>query len=146
MRIRAVAVAAGLVALTACQSATGVGTSPSAAASASTPPTVTCGTATATAHVRLVAKDIAFSTSCIAVPANTPFTIAFRNEDTSVMHDVHIFSANPTEDPSATSLFQGSLLTGPGTTTYHVPALPAGTYFFECDVHPQQMFGRLIAR
>jgi plastocyanin len=144
MRIRAAAAAAALLVLTACQSATGAGTSPSAAASASTPPTVTCGTATT--HVRLVAKDIAFSTSCIAVPANTPFTIAFRNEDASVMHDVHIFSANPTEDPNASSLFQGSLLTGPATTTYHVPALPAGTYFFECDVHPQQMFGRLIAR
>jgi plastocyanin len=34
-------------------------------------------------------------------------------------------------------LFRGDLIAGPATVTYHVGPLPAGRYFFHCDVHPQ---------
>jgi plastocyanin len=61
------------------------------------------------------------------------------------MHDIHIFSANPTQDPNAQSLFIGEIITGPQTVTYQVGALPAGTYFFHCDVHPLQMQGTFVA-
>jgi plastocyanin len=33
-------------------------------------------------------------------------------------------------------LFRGDLVTGATTATYDIPALPAGTYYFQCDVHP----------
>ena len=33
-------------------------------------------------------------------------------------------------------LFRGDLVTGPAKVDYDVPALPAGTYYFQCDVHP----------
>ena len=36
------------------------------------------------------------------------------------------------------------IITGPAVATYDVKALPAGTYFFHCDVHPTQMFGTLV--
>ena len=42
-------------------------------------------------------------------------------------------------------LFKGDLLSGPATTTYKVDALPAGTYFFRCDVHPQ-MNGTFVVK
>jgi hypothetical protein len=41
--------------------------------------------------------------------------------------------------------FAGDLVTGPATATYDVPAIPAGTYFFHCDVHPTQMFGTFVS-
>ena len=33
-------------------------------------------------------------------------------------------------------LFRGDLITGPATVDYDLPPLPAGTYYFHCDVHP----------
>ena len=45
---------------------------------------------------------------------------------------------------AAEALFTGDLITGPKTVTYHVSALPAGSYFFRCDAHPQQMTGTLV--
>ena len=35
-------------------------------------------------------------------------------------------------------------LVGPGSVTYQVDALPAGSYFFRCDVHPTQMTGTFV--
>ena len=35
---------------------------------------------------------------------------------------------------------------GPKTTTYKLPALKAGTYFFHCDAHPTAMQGKLVVQ
>jgi plastocyanin len=88
----------------------------------------------------ITARNLQFSTKCLAAPANTPVNLAFDNADAGVQHNVHIFSADPAKDPGAKSLFMGTLVGGPKTETYHVPALPPGTYFFHCDVHAT-MFG-----
>jgi len=89
-----------------------------------------------------MAHNIAFNTKCLAAPANTPFKILFMNMDVGTPHNVAIFT-----DPAATkSLFTGALVTGPKTVTYQVPALPAGTYYFRCDVHPTQMFGTFVVK
>jgi plastocyanin len=93
----------------------------------------------------LAAAGIAFDTDCLAAPADTAFTIAFDNQDAGTPHNVHIFSADPAQDPNAESLFTGDLVTGPETVTYQVSALPAGTYYFHCDVHPTQMFGTFVS-
>ena len=36
--------------------------------------------------------------------------------------------------------------TGPATTTYSVPALKSGTYYFQCDVHPTTMNGTFVVK
>ena len=103
--------------------------------------TVTCAPGTA---LHITAKGIAYSTNCLAAPANTPVTIAFQNDDAGTQHDIHIYSTDPATHADAASLFQGDLVLGIASATYDVPALPAGTYFFHCDVHPTRMFGTFV--
>jgi plastocyanin len=96
-------------------------------------------------ELRITAAGIAFHPDCLAAPADAAFTITFDNKDAGTPHNIHIFSADPTKDPNAQSLFMGALVTGPDTATYEVSALPEGTYFFHCDVHPTQMFGTFVS-
>jgi plastocyanin len=95
--------------------------------------------------VKVMAKNTMFDASCLAAPAGTAFTIDFDNED-PLQHNVAIYSADPTVDTNAKTLFQGAIVTGPTMTTYSVPALAAGTYHFHCDVHPTQMYGTFVVK
>ncbi len=90
------------------------------------------------------AHNIRFGTTCLAAPAGTAFTIAFDNQDALTTHNIHIYASDPATHPGAASLFAGDLVTGLATETYRVGPLPAGTYFFHCDVHPTQMFGVFV--
>jgi plastocyanin len=76
-----------------------------------------------------MAQNVAFGTDCLAAPAGKAFTITFMNHD-----------AGATQE-----LFKGALVSGPATINYKVGALPAGTYFFRCDVHPQ-MKGTFVVK
>jgi nitrite reductase (NO-forming) len=94
------------------------------------------------AQLSLVAMNTAFDTDCLAAPAGEPFTIDFQNKDPGVPHNVSIYT-----DPTATTaLFTGEVVSGPASTTYEVPALKAGTYFFRCDVHPTTMTGTFVVK
>jgi plastocyanin len=88
--------------------------------------------------LRVNAHDFAFDPTCLAAPADTPFRIVF--DDTQGTHNLAIY----TDETAKTSLFVGDIVTGPRTETYSVNALPAGTYFFRCDVHPTQMTGVFV--
>ena len=104
----------------------------------------TCAPAGTTLHV--AAKNTAFDTKCLAAPASQPFVIDFDNQDVGVPHNVAVYT-----DQSATKLLGGATsdtdtITGPATTSYHLNALPAGTYFFRCDVHPSAMFGTFVVK
>src|SRR6266581_4525879 len=104
----------------------------------------TCSPAGTDLH--LTAKNTAFDTKCLAAPANQSFTIDFDNQDAGVPHNVEIYT-----DQNATKRLGGATgatdtITGPATTAYHVGALPAGTYFFRCDVHPTAMFGTFVVK
>ena len=92
--------------------------------------------------LKVTAKSLSFDTKCLAAPANTPFTLAFTNSDGGVQHNVAIY----TNSSGTTNLFRGSIVTGPKTATYHVPALKPGTYYFRCDIHPTQMNGTFAVK
>lgn len=105
--------------------------------------TTTTVAAGGTATVDLSAKNIAFDKSTITVPAGADVTVDFDNEDDGIPHNFAVYT-----DSSATdTIFSGETITGPDTTTYTftAPSDP-GTYYFRCDVHPEQMRGDFVVQ
>jgi len=94
--------------------------------------------------VALVAPPTAsangYDTKTLSFKAGTPTNLTFDNEEPSVPHNVVIFQGTSDSGPQ---VFSGALVTGPGKTVYHVPALAAGSYYFHCEVHPTTMFGTI---
>jgi cytochrome c oxidase subunit II len=88
--------------------------------------------------VKISAKNVAFSTDKLEAPANQPFSIEFTNND-PFAHNIAIGTGG------TNYLFDGAYYTGPGTTTYVVGPLPAGTYTFLCKIHPA-MTGTLTVK
>jgi plastocyanin len=122
----------GLVALAvvtaACSGGSGTATA-SPAGSAAAPSAAGDG-------IVLVAKDIAFSPTSIAAPADEAFQILLDNQE-SAPHNVAI------KDASGAVLFKGEIVTSTQVTN-NIPPLAAGTYQFFCEVHPN-MTGTLTA-
>jgi plastocyanin len=85
----------------------------------------------------LTAEAIAFDRSKLAVPAGAAFPLFFENRE-SAPHNVTIL------DATDRTLFVGEIFGGPASRTYDVGPLPAGTYRFRCDVHPE-MSGTLVS-
>ncbi len=90
--------------------------------------------------VEMSADNLEFSTDCIRVPADEPFTIEFTNLEDQP-HNVQVFR----DESKNEELVRGEIITGPNATdTIEVQALPAGEYYFDCLVHPE-MNGSIIA-
>jgi plastocyanin len=87
--------------------------------------------------VSISAINTAFEQATVSAPAGQAFVITFDNKE-AVPHNIQI------KDASGTSMFKGDIVTGPKQVDYQVPALPAGSYTFMCDVHPN-MTGTLTA-
>ena len=126
-----------LTTLLACSSAPGTTTLSSTPVATKT--TLVSGTVT----ISLVAQNTAFNKSTIIVPAGATVTIDFNNRDT-VPHNFSVYFNSSATPPA---IFQGPAIAGPATTTYKftAPATP-GTYFFRCDIHPNQMTGNFIVQ
>jgi hypothetical protein len=90
------------------------------------------------ADATIVAEGIAFTTTEVTVPADRPFGLALDNRDASVDHNVRI------KDGGGAVVFDGTLFKGVSVQVYDVPALAAGTYPFDCKVHPN-MTGTMTA-
>jgi plastocyanin len=84
-----------------------------------------------------------FQDTALTAPSDTAFTIQFDNQDPGTPHDVVVASADPAKDPSAQTFVDGAVITGVSSAQYPSPALPAGTYYFYCQVHPTTMHGTL---
>lgn len=96
---------------------------------------------TAQGAISISAKGIAFDAPTLTAPSGKAFEISFNNQDAGVPHNVAIY----TNSAATKALFRGTIVTGPRTLVYRVPALPAGSYPFRCDVHPQ-MRGTLVVK
>jgi plastocyanin len=79
----------------------------------------------------IVANGIAFDVSELNLPAGQEAPLPFDNQDAGIPHNVSIYTEQGGEP-----LFTGEIITGPAKIDYAVPALDAGSYYFQCDVHP----------
>ncbi len=80
----------------------------------------------------ITAKAIAYDTLDLTVPANTAFTITFKNEDPpGVLHDIDIRAGDKT-----TVVQDQDVINGGDSVTYSYQGMPAGAYVFICSIHP----------
>ncbi len=93
--------------------------------------------------VDVTAKNIHFNVSEIDAAAGQQVTINFDNQDAGVPHNVSFY----TNKSASQAIYTGEIITGPTTNTeqFTAPSAP-GTYFFRCDVHPDQMYGTFIVK
>ena len=97
-------------------------------------------------NVTVVAKDLKFDKTQIAVAAAAELTVTLDNEDAGVSHNIAFY-------PSARQTSAGDRIAGldtfPGPAKmdvkFTVPA-KAGKYFYRCDVHPDLMTGQLAVQ
>lgn len=118
------------------------GASPAASAPAGSPgaaPSGSAGPAAPAADVVVKAAGSQFTTPDVTGPAGKPFSLAFENEDQGTPHNVNIKKSDGSD------AFKGEIFPGVATKVYQVPALPAGSYGFVCDVHPT-MTGTLTVK
>ena len=108
------------------------------AAASATPPPAPSGQA-AGPSIPLVAKNVKFDQSTLTAPA-AGFTIHYDNQDAGTPHDFVIL------DSGGTKVYGSPVVTGPKAEDFPVPPIPAGTYKFECSIHPQLMFGTLTVQ
>jgi cytochrome c oxidase subunit 2 len=88
----------------------------------------------------VVAKNVQFDVKELTAPANQPFTIHFDNQDAGTPHDVDIL------DSTGKKVEDNKDFNGVATMDYQEKPLPAGTYKFECSIHPTIMFGTLTVQ
>jgi cytochrome c oxidase subunit 2 len=90
--------------------------------------------------VTLTAQHISWDKTCIAAVAGQPIRITLINKDAGIAHNFAIW----VDSSLKKRLFQTPNVNGPATKTFTAPALPAGKYYFQCDVHGPAMSGTLV--
>ena len=90
-------------------------------------------------HVTVTAQNIAFTTPDVTAAAGKAFVIDFDNQDAGTPHNIQI------KDSAGAVKFTGATFNGVATQPYSVPALDAGSYPFQCTVHPT-MTGTLTVK
>ena len=100
------------------------------AACSSGGPAPTCTPSGTQLHIAVATgTSHGFDTKCLAAPANQAFTIEFDNHDASLLgnHNIHIFDGAD---------FVGQIAPHGTSITYEVGPLQAGSFRFQCDIHP----------
>ncbi len=80
--------------------------------------------------VKVVASGFKFDPTALTGPADKAFVIDFDNQDAGVPHNIQI------KDSGGAVKFTGATFNGVASQSYQVPALAAGSYPFQCTVHP----------
>jgi plastocyanin len=116
---------------------------PSPAGSESPSSSASAGpSSSAATTIDITAKDTSFDKKTITVPAGQKITVKFTNDD-SIIHNFAVY-----DKKDGNELFTGQLFKGPNVTkteTFDAPEKP-GDYYFQCDVHPEQMNGTLVVQ
>ena len=85
----------------------------------------------------LAAEELRFDKDQLDFPAASEIRLVFENRE-AVPHNFALY-----EDEGGDAIFTGDILNTEGETTYEFTSPEAGTYYFQCDVHPDQMNGEV---
>jgi len=81
--------------------------------------------------VEVVAQGLEFDVDTITVPAGTDVVIRLENEDQAIPHNLSVY-----EEKGGEVLFKGAVFNGRKSRDYELTSPAPGTYYFQCDVHP----------
>jgi plastocyanin len=124
--------------------APGVSPSPSSSASPAGAACQPSGSTSITVDAPVGASIKGFAQTCLAVPEGKDFTVTFKNEDTGIQHTWALFKDSSATDRLGGAPNASAAIAGPAQTTYQLKALPPGTYFYHCDIHPTVMTGTFV--
>ena len=88
-------------------------------------------------RITIAGRQEAFDQTVLRAPAG-PVAITFRNEE-SILHNIRLFEG---DDANGRLVKQTPIKRGPRDDTLNV-TLASGSYFFDCEIHPQSMRGTL---
>ena len=119
-------------------------TSAPATTAPASPTAAASPTASGPVEVKMIAKNAKFNTAEIDATAGATVNVSLDNEDTG-FHNIGFYTAKDTKTPigAAMDLFKGPNVTK--TITITAPTTP-GTYYFQCDVHPDTMNGTFVVK
>jgi plastocyanin len=101
-------------------------------------PTAVATSATAGTTLTLSEKNNLFDKSALkTAPGDVTFVI--HNEDNGIPHNFHLHKGN---DAAGQDMGNTQIEVGPGTQMLKLN-LTAGSYYYNCDVHPATAFGKL---
>lgn len=80
---------------------------------------------------KIVADDLEFDLDRMDLAAETDIKLIFDNEDEGVPHNWSLYT-----EKGGKVLFEGEIITGPDTISYEFTAPDSGSFYFQCDVHP----------
>lgn len=95
--------------------------------------------APAEADATIRSGSMEFDSDTLNVPAGKAFSLLYVNES-PMPHNVSIYGDQSLNE----KVFIGEIIED-RSIVYDVPALPAGEYYFHCDLHPE-MSGSVFAR
>lgn len=97
----------------------------------------------ADADLTVISENIAFDTDTITVGGGEEVVIDFQNPD-SAPHNIAVYQDQASGVAQEDPIFQGETIDGGESIVYNIPAVEAGEYYFQCDVHPN-MSGAYVA-
>jgi plastocyanin len=88
--------------------------------------------------LEISSPSTSFDTNCLVAPAGEKFTVTYHQDDATVGHNIDFM-----DQPGGKELAKTEVKVGPATEPVPLPPLDPGSYYFQCDVHPDQMNGTL---
>lgn len=104
------------------------------------PATVVAGPTDAPGTTTVTATDNKFDKTALTATAAQELTVTLKNGG-KVPHNIHFF-----DKKGVTSIATADITSAGQTATIKFTPPTAGTYYFQCDVHPDQMFGTLTVK
>jgi plastocyanin len=98
------------------------------------------------AALTVVAKSLSFDKRSLSAAAGSQVTVTIDNQDAGVSHNIAFYKSKASTSQPLAPGAKGNLLLGPAKENVTFTAPLPGNYYFQCDVHPDQMNGSFVVK